>query len=251
MKLDILKAFYFFKEDQEWVKKLLISGLFMIIPIVFNMTFAKVIHNLDSAALVAIVLIIFGAISLVSWLTFCGYYSTIINKQITENSNVLPSWSDFKNIFITGIKYQVGSIICALPCAILLLLFGFLSIFMTLMKQPLSFLFITITILISACTIALLALMTANFGKDLEIKSFINYQNGAKLVKNNGKNYLILFGLSVAIFLIYTFVNFILKITKIGLALEPFIFSYLAFVCANLASQFVKSQKVEEQDTNS
>lgn len=119
------------------------------------------------------------------------------------------------------------------------------------MKQPINILFIIITIFILVCLIALLSLMTANFGKDLKIKSFINYQNGAELVKNNGKNYLILFGLSIAIFLIYTFADYILDITKIGIALEPFIFSYLAFVCANLTAQFVKSTKVEEQNTNS
>ena len=248
MKLNILKAFLFFKEDSLWVKKFLIGCAFMIFPVLFSFLYSTVGVHITTSKAVLILILVSGLIALISWLFICGYYSTAINFQITENQAELPAWKNFKNMLFAGAKYILGVILCALPFFIILAVFLLLFLYTTMSKPIIAPIFAIIVILMLVCIFASLILMTSNFGTDLKLLSFINYKQGFELVKNNWKNYLLILAMGLVILLIYLLVDFILRLTKVGMILMPFIWTYMIFVSAILQAQFALSKNQQTEN---
>ncbi len=96
--MDIGKALGFVFEDEEWIVKLLLGTLILLIPI-------------------------FGQFALL------GYGVAIIRNVRADSPRPLPAWDDLGQYFVDGFKFWVVSIVYALPIIILMcpfMLIGFL-----------------------------------------------------------------------------------------------------------------------------
>lgn len=82
------KAFTFAFEDRDWLKKIGIAGLVMLIP-------------------------------LVGQLTVVGWALEITRRVIQRDSETLPDWSTFGDYLVRGLKMLVISLVYALPIILL------------------------------------------------------------------------------------------------------------------------------------
>lgn len=245
MNMNILKAFSFLKNDDQWVKKLLIGGLLMILPTVFNMLSHELRPNNNISLALVIGLIVTGLISIFTTLAACGYYGEIMKDKIEDGKEGLPLWEKYGHLMLVGLKFYVGFFLCTLPFAIIIMLLLFISGLSTLIAPFAAPVFLVIALAITLLMSIVAILMTSNFGKDLKIISFVNFKEGAELVKGNFKNFVLLIVFSFCLFLIYGFLSFILTLSKIGIALLPFVTIYIMFVSADLQAQFTISKKAQ------
>ncbi len=81
--MDIGKAFTFVTDDENWIMKLVIGGIIMLIPIVNFAGF--------------------------------GYMAEVIRRVRNDDPDALPDWGDFGQFFADGLKLFVGFFIYALP----------------------------------------------------------------------------------------------------------------------------------------
>lgn len=86
--MDIGRAFSSVTKDPDWVKKVLIGGLMVLIPII-------------------------------GWLLLIGYGVAIVRRVYEGNDTLLPAWDDWGNRLTQGLIFFVGSLIWSLPVSIL------------------------------------------------------------------------------------------------------------------------------------
>jgi hypothetical protein len=85
--MEIGKAFTFVTEDENWIKKLAIGAVFVLVPFL-------------------ILLVI-------------GYQIAVIRNVIDDKERPLPEWEDFGQLFIDGIIMAVTVLVYALPVILL------------------------------------------------------------------------------------------------------------------------------------
>ena len=85
--MDIGKSLSYVFEDQDWIKKILLGALIMLIPI-------------------------FGAFALL------GYGIAIVRNVMAGSSRPLPEWNDMGAFFMDGLKFWVVGVIYVLPVII-------------------------------------------------------------------------------------------------------------------------------------
>lgn len=87
--MEIGKAFTFVTEDDDWIKKLAIGAVFVLVPFL-------------------ILLVI-------------GYQIAVIRNVIDDKERPLPEWEDFGQLFIDGIIMVVTGLVYALPLILLVI----------------------------------------------------------------------------------------------------------------------------------
>lgn len=87
--MDIGKAFRFAFEDEEWVSKLLLGTVFLLIPVV-------------------------GMFFLI------GYGIAVIRRVMADDPQPLPAWDDVGRYFTDGLMYWVATLVYALPLILFL-----------------------------------------------------------------------------------------------------------------------------------
>lgn len=87
--MDIGKAFGFVFEDEEWISKILLGALIMLIPI-------------------------FGQFVLV------GYVIVVIRNVMADEPWPLPAWENLGRYFVDGLMFWVATLVYALPFLIIL-----------------------------------------------------------------------------------------------------------------------------------
>jgi hypothetical protein len=87
--MDIGKALSFVFEDEEWISKILLGAVIVLIPI-------------------------FGQLALF------GYGIAIIRNVKADNPRPLPAWSNLGDFFLDGFKFWVATLIYAIPFVIFL-----------------------------------------------------------------------------------------------------------------------------------
>jgi len=96
--MDFVQAFTFPFQDQDWIKKLAITGLIALIPIA-------------------------------GWIAVFGWSLEVTRRVIRSEAPVLPDWSNFGGNFSLGIKGTVISLVVSIPLIVLYLPLGALSFF--------------------------------------------------------------------------------------------------------------------------
>ncbi|MFO7270191.1 DUF4013 domain-containing protein [Sphaerobacter thermophilus] len=92
--MDIGRAFTFTFQDSQWIKKVAIGGLLVLIPII-------------------------------GWLFVSGYWLRLV-RQVVENEDVpLPEWNDFGGDLVRGLKFIVVAFVWSIPAAIVSLMASF------------------------------------------------------------------------------------------------------------------------------
>ena len=87
--MDIGKALGFVFEDEDWVTKILLGTVILLIPI-------------------------FGGFALM------GYVIAIIRNVKAEEARPLPEWKDLGNYFMDGLKFWVATLVYALPIFVIM-----------------------------------------------------------------------------------------------------------------------------------
>ena len=90
--MDIGKAFTFVTEDENWIMKLVIGGIVMLIPIVNFAGF--------------------------------GYMAEVTRRVMNNDPQLLPEWGDFGKFFADGLKLFVGFLIYSLPVILVACVMG-------------------------------------------------------------------------------------------------------------------------------
>lgn len=96
--MDFVQAFTFPFQDKDWIKKLAITGLISLIPIV-------------------------------GWIAVFGWSLEIARRIIRSEAPILPNWSNFGGNFSLGIKGTIVTLVVSIPLIVLYLPLGALSFF--------------------------------------------------------------------------------------------------------------------------
>lgn len=86
--MDIGKSFSYVMDDPEWIKKVLVAGVIMLIPFV-------------------------GAFAVLGWVL------EVTRRVIQHNPQLLPEWTDFGKYLVDGLKGLVISTVYLLPLILL------------------------------------------------------------------------------------------------------------------------------------
>jgi hypothetical protein len=86
--MDVGKAVSFVFEDEEWVSKMLLGAVILLIPV-------------------------FG------WLVVMGYAIAVVRNVIADESRPLPAWQDLGRYFMDGLMFWVATLIYSIPLLIL------------------------------------------------------------------------------------------------------------------------------------
>ena len=86
--MDIGRAIQFWLQDPDWIKKVLIGGVLLLVPII-------------------------------GWLIVSGYYLRHVQNVIAGNDNVLPEWDQWGEDLARGVKVLVVFIAWMLPVIVL------------------------------------------------------------------------------------------------------------------------------------
>lgn len=217
MSLSLTKAFTYVKKDPKWSGKILVGGILPLIPSIISTAF-QLLEKSNSTAMAGIflVLIMLLALMIIAITTGClvsGYYVKNIKERIDSNDEnlPLPEWKNLWQIFILGLKYNVGYFLYCIPL-ILVFIFIFLVTIPSAKENPLLVIpGILVAIIITILALYFLPVMTVSFVKDLNVFSFVNYVRGANLLQNNLKNYITL--------ILYIFLT---GITVVAIVMLPF-----------------------------
>ena len=101
--MDIGKAFSFVFEDKEWVTKILIAMLIMLLGVLFSWLVIPAI---------------------LAALLFSGYGLEITRRVLRGESDVLPAWDNWGKLFTDGLMVAIIGIVYALPMIIASLCLG-------------------------------------------------------------------------------------------------------------------------------
>ena len=257
MELDFEKSLTYIAKDPQWGNKLLAgSGLVLATFVIF--LFPLLMLLTGSIPVVIFSLTIAMIASFAIWLIVSGYICKAVHLRITQPENdILPDWSNFGELFVTGAKYFFGYFLYVLPVCLTAFLCGFLFIFGTVSSASsdgsgaFAFLFVVllgaITLFLYVLTLLFLPLMMVNFFKNRKVLSFVNLKQGYEMLKNNVGNYFILILLFIAVGMIGQLICSVLFATIVGIILLPILYFYMYLVIVELTAQFVISS---EKETN-
>lgn len=246
MKYDLEKILLVVKNDEEWIKKLLIGSLFLIaliilifIPIISVFLFKKL-----SISLMLFLVCYIGAV--VIGLALNGYGLQTAHDYINNPQTKLPDWRNFWSLTFVGFKSVLGSILFFLP---VILLGAVAAVFEAYLKSHTAvsegfkttyFIYNIFAQFIYFAYTALYYLFNANFIKEFNLFEFLNVAEAYKSIKGNVLSYCILVLLVIAMGILLNIIGFVLVLTIIGIILVPFISIYVQIVCCVLTARFVQ-----------
>lgn len=244
---------YFFR-DSDWLKKYLIGcSLFIpgVLGTVFNpqLSFMKIAIAMDyfKENVAFVLFLVFMAISIFCGIISIGYIAINNNLRIYKKDSDLPSWSDFKLIFKTGLKLIVLLVLYLLLISLIfpVIVFVFTTI-VSLFRQgaldeilPFAMLLSFVFVSILSALVGLTSLL--GFSYDLKFSSFFNYKLLYNIVKSNAKSYWVYVILSILgyLFLIIMEFFFYNKIMILAV-LIPFINFYVALIFSELLARVLR-----------
>lgn len=250
MKLDLEKAFTFVFKDNSWANKL-IAGAGIVISM-YLIFLIPILVYVFSSSIVMLVISFFLTFALSMFLScaISGFVAETANKRINYRNSLLPDWSEFGRLFISGLKYFTGYFLYSVPVIILASIFIVLLTFylgqgigagslynattffaMVLLGSIFLFLMILYSVF---CP-----LMMANFYKDLKIVSFIDFKSAFAMLKGNGSNYFVMILIFIAFSLLLQAICSFLVVSVVGVILIPLLYFYLYLVVAEVIAQFV------------
>lgn len=243
MNYNIEESFTLVKHDPNWIKKMLIASgiaivsllLFFVPPIIalVGKTF-----NIAIAIEIGICWIIAGFLSM----ALSGYCLKAANERIFYRDTLLPDWRDFWSFLFLGFKSLLGSLMFYLPILAIGLAVGICDGFSksTGSTSGTSFLLNSIYNILYFVFLFFYFAFNANFLKDFNVFSYLNYAAAYRRIKGNFVQYAILVALIMALGFVFNFVAFFLCITVVGILLLPFATIYMQLVSLDFAAQFIR-----------
>ncbi len=201
MDIDIKKAFKAPLCVDNWVLKVIIGGILIMIP------FAN-----------------FGVI---------GYLVKALKNFINKEER-LPEYANWGELFVTGGKLIIGSILFAIPVFLLALITSMLF-----SKAGALSVVLNLVIEIVAGIIALI--MVAGFAIDEKILSMVDFGRMKKFIENNNSGIVSLILGVLGVYLVYMLVSVVACLLVVTIVLLPFICYAMMISIYNVIGQFASN----------
>ncbi len=244
------------KEDEQWIKKVVIGGIVAAIT-----TAGSIVADMNKASIgiqiAGIILYLVFAIYLT------GFAVSTANKQINSDSNTLAEWAD-SSLFLKGLKYFFSYIVYAFVITILFSIFSIIITIISAIALGLIYYLINlvlplnqqfITFIISVIFIALMIVIGIYFMQFINAGTACYYKNNKfhdimalkkqfRMIKENQHAAWTLFGKEILYALLFILVLIIACLTFIGIILVPFICFTAYIVLTNLYAQYAKEIEI-------
>lgn len=250
MTISLGNALLALKEDEKWVKKILIGGVIIIALIIATIMMEKGDFSILTRFVGSSLYLILGSF-------FMGFILSSGNKMINSSSNAMAEWSE-KNLLLHGLKFLLCFIVYAVAFVFLFTLISivlFLAIGLVLGLiyfvigllfhidcQTASPIFTLVTTVLSIIfTLYFLQFYNAanaSYLKNLSFKDLMAFKKQFKMIKENPHASWTLVGKEILYGLLFLFVCFVAAITIIGVILLPFIYFAAYIVITNLYAQY-------------
>ena len=246
MKYDFERILLCVKNDEQWIRKLTIGALFLII-IAFLLTLPVFsIFLLKSFALNFLLFVFFYIAAGVIALAVTGFGLQFAHDYRLDSNTNLPDWHNFWSLTFVGFKAFLGSVLFLLPVILFVIVsfvlevqFKDIAVHSELFKST-YFIFNAIAEIVYILYFVFYFLFCANFIKDFNLFEFLNFASAYNLIRYNVLNYLILMLIVLALNVIFNTVALIFALTIIGLLLVPFISIYIQIVSCCLIARFIQ-----------
>ena len=224
------------REDEKWLKKVLIGGLIAIVAAI-----GSCLLNSDATSLTMKI------IGLGLYLLFGGFLSGFLvsscNRMINSDSNALTDWSE-PNLLLKGLKFLFSwlvynLVICTIFCLIILALALILVPINILLNSlihsaPLTdfismFVLITLSIVIFLYFMQFLNVAQTSYYKNLKFRDLMSLKKHFRIIKDNQHTAWTLVGKEILYILLFLLTAAILTITVVGILVLPFVY-FAAFV---------------------
>lgn len=246
MKYDFEKILLCVKNDEQWIRKITIGSLFIII-IAFLLTLPVLAIFLFKSLVIKFLLFtLFYIAAGVIALAVVGFGLQFAHDYRLDSSSNLPDWHNFWSLTFVGFKAFLGSVLFILP----VILFFIISLVLEVQYKDAAvhselfkatyFIFNAITELVYIIYFIFYFLFCANFIKEFNLFEFLNFASAYKLFKGNALNYFILIVIVLALNVLLNSVALIVALTIIGLLLVPFISFYIQMVSCCLIARFIQ-----------
>jgi len=250
MKLDLEKAFVYIFKDPSWTNKLIAGA--GIVTIMYLFSLLPVFVYIVSMSIPLMTISLFLSFVVIFFLNCAvsGFVAETANKRINYRNSILPDWSKFGRLSLSGLKYFIGYFLYSVPVLILVVLFlvlfvfylgqglgiaGFNNTFVFMLMVLLGAIFLFSMVLYSI----FFPLMMVSFYKDLKIISFVDFKSAFTLLKNNHSNYFVVILLFIAFNILFQIICSFLVVTILGAVLIPFLYFYMYLVVAEVLAQFI------------
>lgn len=250
MKYDLESVLACVKNDEHWIKKLVIGSvlsistiLLLLIPLLL---FLALFHSPDAVPAVLLLFAFCFVVCTIIGLSLLGYCFKAGHDYLNDPMTKLPEWSDFWQLVLIGFKGTLGSILFYLPVMFLTAAYFFTAMHFEPLDdksesvKTLLFCFDIFTELLFWVYTLFYSLFMANFMKDFNPFAFLNVSEAYKLLKGNGLNYFILVLIVLALSSLLGFSWIILALTIIGLLAIPFVSLYVSIMSCILTARFMQ-----------
>lgn len=248
------------RQDEKWVKKIIICGIIYLIMQVTSNLFTTPISKGNSPSIFSFLFLI---ISVVLGIWFIGFVFSSINKTSNSDKFQMVELSE-RNLLVTGLKVFFSMIgwgfltmfvllVVGIVYAIIIGVFG--AIIFGILGALIGFENQILTVLITAFSFAggciaglyfaqLINAAFALYFQRLSFRDLISYKKQLQIIMENKHTSWTLVGKSILYSLTYLAVMFVLLVTIIGIILIPFVIVYANFVGYNLIVQYAKEIQI-------
>lgn len=246
MKYDFEKILLCVKNDEQWIRKITIGSLFIII-IAFLLTLPVLAIFLFKSFVINFLLFAFFYIAAgVIALAVVGFGLQFAHDYRLDSSSNLPDWHNFWSLTFVGFKAALGSILFLLP----VILLGIVSFVFEIhfkgsdshseLFKTMYFIFNAIANIIYILYFVFYFLFCANFIKEFNLFEFLNFSSAYQLIRGNVLNYLILVVIILSLNTLFNTVALLVALTIVGLILIPFVAVYIQMVSCCLIARFIQ-----------
>lgn len=262
MSLSIANAINAIKQDEQWLKKIIIGGLaIFVLPYLLGIILGVMGGEEPSFVMSAVA---YG-LSLILGIYAHGFVVTAAHRYMSSDILKMPNWFE-KGLMTVGGKAFVGSVawMCLIYLAGLLVTFAVAGIgaivfglLYVLLAVLLKLNYIVVIVLVSILAVVVLSIVflyvaqlfntaLACFLKTLRFEELFDFAKHIKIIKENKHTNWTLIGKQVLLFLLYFLAVIALCVTIVGILLIPCL--YFAFYIAyyNLLVLYAKEIQIEK-----
>ena len=256
MAISLANAIKSVKEDENWIKKVLLGGILTLI--VYAASGAMEMQNaaIHTRVLWFLLYLFFG--SLVS-----GFILSTGHKMLNSDSNKMTEWSE-QNLIFKGFKYLLSWMVYCIAIGLIFLLISFvftlivclvlgiiyfaINAIIPLSSELVKLLFIlifsTLFVVLMLYFMQFISVACTCYYKNLSFKNLMALKTHFNIIKENQHAAWTLVGKNILLMLLFILIAIIFCLTVIGIIALPFVCFATYIVIANLYAQYGKEIEV-------
>ncbi len=257
MTISLGNALSAIKEDEKWVKKLLIGGFVYLAVIIGTVIMERHELPISTRLIGAGVYLIFGAF-------LSGFIVSTGNKMLNSGTNAMTEWTE-KNLLLKGLKFifsyivyviVLTTIFAIIACVLLLLatlVLGLLYYVVSLLLHidchsvapVFAVIYGVLTLVFMLWYVQFFNAAQTCYFKKLHFRDFMAFKKHFRIIKENAHATWSLLGKEVLYFLLFILMCVIAFITIVGILALPFIYFVAYITITNLYAQYGREIQIE------